>query len=477
MKFFKFIKSSVACIITIGVCGLLMAGCKKGVQAPLPTDRIVSGTVFQTDKSTAGVLNNIYGYFSSGTSIFDGSNGIGFNTGLYADELQPSNANATSKAFYSDNVAFNYTSSYWVNMYSQLYALNSALEQLPATAGLQHKSQWLGEAYFMRAFIYFYLVNLYGDVPLAIASDYKVNNALTRSARADVYKQIIADLLQAQSLLQTNYADVNGNTTTDKTRPNNATATALLARVYLYTGDWANAEKQATLVINTNTLPLPALNQVFLANSTETIWALAKDGNSFVNDYAAYNNNVPTVIPANQNIGTLIPGILSTPFVNTFEPGDQRLKTWVRTATTVAAPVTTYYLANKYQSQVTNVEYLMLFRMAEQYLIRAEARAQQNNLAGAKTDIDIVRIRAGLAGVTISNQAAMLTAILHERQVELFTELGHRFFDLRRTATLDAVMTPLAPQKGGTWASFKQWWPIPNQDIVANPNLIQTPGY
>jgi hypothetical protein len=69
----------------------------------------------------------------------------------------------------------------------------------------------------------------------------------------------------------------------------------------------------------------------------------------------------------------------------------------------------------------------MVLRLAEQYLIRAEARAHQGNLTGAKDDLDKIRNRAGLEGIPITNTQAMLDAIAHERQVELFTEWGHRW--------------------------------------------------
>jgi hypothetical protein len=82
-----------------------------------------------------------------------------------------------------------------------------------------------------------------------------------------------------------------------------------------------------------------------------------------------------------------------------------------------------------------------------------------------------------LAPTAASDQAALLTAILHERQIELFAEHGHRFFDLRRFGQLDPVMNVEAPVKGASWNSYKQWWPILKTDIQIDPNLVQTPGY
>jgi len=221
---------------------------------------------------------------------------------------------------------------------------------------------------------------------------------------------------------------------------------------------------------------LPAPAQAFLATSKETIWWLTPIS-TFVKDYSIYNAGMPAVIPAGNTPASYLSAMISTSLKNAFETGDARFSSWVRSSVTSATPAITYYFPNKYKSNTVGAENIVLFRLAEQYLIRAEARAKQNNLTGAKTDLDAVRARAGLAGITATTQADMLTAIAHERQVELFTEEGHRFFDLRRTGTLDPVMTAVAPSKNATWVSFMQWWPIPGADILANPGLKQTPGY
>jgi len=476
----KFIKLrfphiSIFCFISL----VFIAGCKKFVEVPLPVSTISGDAAFITDQSSAAVLNNIYGSLSS-SGTFDSYQGIGIYSGLYTDELTPALSNQVMTAFYSDAVQSGNTSIYWTRLYQQIATTNVAIEQIPVQAKLTHKNQWLGEAYFLRAFMYSYLVNLYGDVPLAITSDYKVTNVLARAPKSDVYKQIIADLKQAQSLLTDEYMDTRGSTTTDRGRPSKLAATALLARTYLYTTDYADAEAQASVLISNPNLKLTALSQTFLANSAETIWALAIEPTNlypYEQDYGAYNDGTPAIIPAGKKLSTYVYVSLSPQMISAFEPGDQRFTTWSRPVITTDEPVTTYNLVNKYQSAVNGVEYIMIFRQAEQYLIRAEARAMQNNLNGAKADLDAVRTRAGLGGVTVSTQANMLAAVLHERQVEMFTELGARLFDLRRSGTIDAVMGAVAPSKGSSWQSFMQLWPISSQDILTDPNLKQTPGY
>ena len=137
--------------------------------------------------------------------------------------------------------------------YNFIYLCNSAIEGLNSSTDLTPavKEQLLGESYFMRAFFYFYLVNLYGDVVMPLTSNYKVTESLPRTPKEEVYQQIISDLHTAQQLLNINYVDGTLlNITTERTRPTQWAATALLARTYLYTGNWAGADSAATAILN-----------------------------------------------------------------------------------------------------------------------------------------------------------------------------------------------------------------------------------
>jgi hypothetical protein len=131
----------------------------------------------------------------------------------------------------------------------------------------------------------------------------------------------------------------------------------------------------------------------------------------------------------------------------------------------VIAGGTTYFFPSKYKAKNTSgsvSEYLMVFRLAEQYLIRAEARVQQNNFGGAQNDLNAIRTRAGLPNTIANDQTSLLAAILKERQVELFTELGHRWLDLKRTENVNAVMSVVTPLKtnGASWQSYQQLYPV-----------------
>lgn len=456
----------------IWIIAVLLFGssCKKFLTIPLPVNTIAGTDAYVSDQSTSGVLDYIY---SNLKGNFSNNTGIGYNSGLYTDELQNINISGIqSRAFYSNVITGDQGGSWWIQLYQLIGVANTTIEAMHSSS-LPNRNQWLGEALFDRALCYYYLVNLYGDVPLALTSDYKVNNQLSRMPKATVYSQIVADLKQAQGLLVAGYLDYNGNTTTDRARPNLAAATALLARAYLSQGDWVNAEAQATSLINNTAYKLETLTNVFLNTSRENIWGLLPFGSNLtVGDAAAY-----IIVPGGALINVNV--ALNPLVVQSFENGDLRLTNWVGSAS-LGTPAVKYYYAYKYKvtaSITSPKETLIMLRLAEQYLIRAEARARQNNLTGAAADVNVIRNRAGLSVTGAATQADLLTAILQERRVELFTEQGHRFFDLKRMGQIDAVMNTVSPQKGSAWQSYMQYWPIPISETLKNPNLTQTPGY
>jgi starch-binding outer membrane protein, SusD/RagB family len=171
---------------------------------------------------------------------------------------------------------------------------------------------------------------------------------------------------------------------------------------------------------------------------------------------------------------------LSNLLLTAFEANDNRKVSWVGS---ILSGGITYNYPNKYKKGNFDVaqpitEYSMVLRLAEQYLIRAEARAKQNNLSGAIADLDTIRTRANLPKLADNlSKDQVLAATEQERRIELFTEWGHRWLDLKRTNRIDAVMTNVAVKKGTTWNSDWQYYPIPLTDIQRNRNLMQNTGY
>lgn len=456
---------------------LFNAGCKKTIEVNAPTTSINGKNVYTNDQTASAVLTGIYTNISATGITNSDISSIGFTTGLSGDELTlySGSSDTRLKAYYQNNLR-NITSSieFWTKIYKFIYVANLSLEGLNNSTLLtpRVKQQLLGEAKFIRAFCFFYLVNLYGDIPLAITSNYSTNNVLARSPKEQVWSQIISDLNDAKIQLSENYLDGSlKRETNERVRPTKWAATALLARSYLYTKEWKNAETQATEIIDNSLYSLDSLDKTFLMNSSESIWQL-QPVNIGSNTEDAKTYIIPSTGPSYYT-----PVYASSQLMSSFETNDKRKVAWIDT---VSVSGIIYNYVYKYKSGTLDeplTEYNTIFRLGEQYLIRAEARAQQNDPDGSRADLNIIRKRAGLAPVNIIDKNLLLKAIYHERQVELFTEWGHRWLDLKRTNTIDAVMSQVSPMKGGTWSSNWQLFPIPSYDIISNSNISQNSGY
>lgn len=460
------------------VFSVLMIGCKKLVEVDPPINEVVGTEIYLNASTAASVLTGIYHDLSKG-SFATGSTSISVVTGLSGDELNVFNNNEEFfYRLYSNNLSSTInTPDLWIQLYQYIFRCNSAVEGLSSSSTLSNsvKRQLRGEAVFMRALCHFYLINLYGDVPLITTTDYRITSQAFRVEKSKVYTQIITDLTEAEGLLNENYVGADVITPTiERIRPNKTTAKALLAKVYLYTQQWEKAEKEATEVIEEGDYELVAnLNDVFLKNSREAIWQLQPVTPSYNTLDGSFFIIVPEIQPV-----VYLSGYLN----DAFEENDNRRDNWVG-ITTIGAD--TFYYPNKYKVKLSDElsEYLIMFRLSEQYLIRAEARAHlTGKLTGensAITDLNVIRGRAGLNTFQATSKDAVLNAILKERQVELFTELGARWFDLKRTENVNKVMSIVTPTKGGTWNTNKQQYPIPQEDINKNVNLKghQNPGY
>jgi hypothetical protein len=450
-----------------------MIACKKLVLIDPPTTQLVTTNVFTNNSTATAALTSIYAQMSSLSTIST-------LTGLSSDELTNYGVVPYTSVYSNSLIASdgNTLSVFlWSPQYNYIYQANAVIEGLQNGNGISAsvKQQLIGEAEFIRAFWHFYLVNLYGNIPIVTSTDYTVNIKAIRSSKADVYKQITADLSSAFDLLSTNYVDATNNPTSERVRPTKWAAAALLARAYLYTQDYEKAITQASIVINNtaNFTLLADLNEVFLKNSRESIWQImppatrgynTDEGSSFI-----------LTAPPNTSNGVS----LSSQLMNAFELGDKRKANWVGAfIDTVSSPNITYYYPFKYKVQTgsTISEYSTILRLAEQYLIRAEAATNIGKLSDAITDLNIIRNRAGLNNTNVLTKEALNSAIQHERQVELFTE-GQRWIDLKRTGNIDNVMKTICPLKGGIWSSYKQLYPIPPADITNSANLKQNAGY
>lgn len=493
------------------IAGLMLTStaCKKLTDSGLPKNLLTDENTFSGDATAIAAVTTIYNTMSNMNIPNDAFKSIGVKAGLSADELSlfmnfpPSSSgyDFLIKHYQNSLTPATVTSSNnsaWQQIYSFIFSANVAINSLNGATALtpRVKEQLIGEMKFTRAFLYFYLVNLYGDVPLALTGDYLVNQQLGRTPKAQVYQQILKDLLESQAVLSDRYVDGTLLAATpERVRPNKWAATAMLARTYLYLADYEKAEAQATAVINNTTLyRLPALNDAFLKNSVETIWSLQPVGtltsaNTAEGRFFTLASGGPT---------TTTPVYLSSQQLNAFKPGDLRgtVGYWVGSVTVSGTP---YVYPTKYKIgsvSTATAEYSMMLRLAEQYLIRAEARVRTGRIDLGMADLNLLRARARAAqtasllnplpplSTTLSPVDAM-AAVMAERQAELFTEWGHRWLDLKRTGTIDAVMTVVTPLKvissstPNNWNSAYSLYPIPQAELDRSPLLIgqQNPGY
>ena len=447
------------CLVLICLLGTL--SCKKFIEVDPPVNRLVTSNVFEDDRTANAAMLGLYSNYTGHGFSGGGTAGISFLSAMSSDELRFLNESFMVIIEFNENAVL--ASSQWVYdlwnfSYLDIYGCNSILEGLDKSSKITSnlKNQLKGEAKFLRAYTHFFLVNMFGKIPYVSTTDFEKNTLASRMETDEVYNLIVQDLKDSKELLSSEYSFSNGR----KSRVNKYAASALLARIYLYMGKYSEAEAEATNVITSQVYSLGDLNSAFLIDNGEAIWQLeSPPGINFTQDGSQFVNN--------QSEQTLTTGLIGS-----FESVDLRLQNWILQYDVDK------YAPNKYKdggTSTTSKEANTILRLAEQYLIRAEARAKENNLVGANSavsDLNIIRNRSGLSNSSAVTQEQVLIAIETERRHELFTE-GHRWFDLKRTGKVDAVMSPLKPD----WAPSDKLYPIPLQETLINPNMKQNPGY
>lgn len=447
-----------------------VTSCKKLVDIDPPKTSLVTETVFETnDQATAAVIGMYVAMRSNYAN--GGLGGVGVCVGFSSDEI--TDYNDAFLPYYENELTPNLANleSLYYTPYQSVYTSNSILEGLSKSSGVTPpvKAQLKGEALFIRAFSYFYLVNLFGEVPLQLSTDYQITKTTPKAMIPELYQQIVTDLKDAEGLLQETYP------TSGRVRPNKTTAQAMLARVYLYEKDWVNAEKYSSLVIEKKDMySLTNYDGVFIANSKEAIFQIEPAPNENTQEGLLYIPADLTIPPSNVS--------LSETFANNaFENNDQRKIKWVHSYTN-SAGIFYYPFKYKIRSSTTITEYSMVLRLGEQYLIRAEAKINQGKLSTGIDDLNIIRLRTLPDGSnantlqklpqTLSQNDALL-AVEKERKVELFSEWGHRWFDLKRTGKVDQILAPIKV----SWQSTDALYPIPQSEISRNPKITQNKGY
>lgn len=441
-----------------------IVGCESYLEVDYPESELAAAEVFTDEATATAALTDVYAKLRDQVLLTGNSSGLSVLMSLYADELDYFGAAGQPQQFFFNHnivpVDVNISST-WSGAYNLIYAVNSIKEGVTDNPFLDssQQEQLLGEALFLRAFVHFQLVSLFGDIPYITTTDYLINSTVKRMSKEEVYDLIITDLTEAESLLPETY--VSG----ERTRANKFTAMALMARVYLYMENWEKAEEQSNGVINGPFLWEEDISKIFLKDCTTSIFQLKPKAEGHNTEEAISFIFTSAPPPAYA---------LSEPLIQDFELGDLRWEKWVGA---VSDGSKIYYHPYKYKVVDifgSTVEYSTIFRLAEQYLIRAEARVKLGNISGALEDLNRIRNRAGLANNTEEDEESLILAIFQERRIELFTELGQRWFDLKRSGKAEEALSGIKPG----WRSTDVLLPIPEAELMLNPNLEpQNPGY
>jgi hypothetical protein len=490
---------------------LLSGGCSKDYLNIQPTDTVTAGNFYKTETDAIQATNAAYsqlqqnGLFNYslwaiGDVMSDNSflGGGGAADGIEFQQLDGFNIPATNPL----------TTSHWQRAYLGIGEANQVLLHVPnITMDATLKNRCLGEAEFLRALYYFYLVRAFGDVPLVTAPAANAAEAATatRTPVAQVYVQIIKDLTDAITKLPIAYTAAD-----DLGRATRLSATALLAKVYLTQGDMGNAATQARATITAAATASKSLWPNFAdnykvenENGQESLFEV-----QFKNGLSSYSTDGPGSV-MNEFWGARFFG---TPYVvasggygfnvpeqdlvsryvsgdtrraaTLFAPGDLYPDGQVQPSSSTALPGNPlcYSIRKQYvgRTNVNNWDSPLNFpvlRLAEVYLILAEAVGPT---AEGLEAINKVRRRA--FGLPINTPSAtrdytaatpnFTTAVILERRLELAFE-DDRWYDLKRTGTLVATMRA----QGKSIQTFNNLLPIPQAEINVNPNLTQNPGY
>lgn len=434
-----------------------LLSCKKFLDVQ-PRDAI-SDELTIVDKSSAQTaLRGVYRALASDSYYGNSFQSIGY---LGGDNVQWTGSQSIVQQFIEHKVkADNSTvAGIWSAIYSTINRANHVIAKVPtvvdANFSTAEKNQVVGEAHFIRALAYFDLARTWGGAQIVLSPTLSSTDkkGIKRSTQADTYAQVLKDLITAEDLLIL-------PTSQNPVRANKETVWALRARYHLYQKEWALADSYAKKVldniVNYQLLkPYSAFfNPASAVATKESVFELSYSS-TYTNSHRGQWQP-----PANGGTRQIAPNDSFVALVNNPAIGGNRNVLVAKTSAGL------WYGNLYYRSPATDPAYII--RIAEVYLIRAEALAAGNNLAGALANLNPVRERAGLVASTATTQNDILLAIENERRLELALE-PHRWFDLVRTGRAAAVL--------GLTDATKYYLPIPASELSIDPSLDQNVGY
>lgn len=383
--------------------------------------------------------------------------------------------------------------SFWPELYRTITRANIVIERAPGVqATADRKAQLVAEAKFLRAFSYFYLVRLFGDVPLVTSVEDAAREDMARTPKEEVYKLILQDAQAAAQGLPAKWDAANVG------RATQGAALTLLANVHLTRQEWQQAATNAKRVID---LGIYRLNPDYLKafspaarNGPEDVFSLQTRDEPGAAGARWVDMYYPREVGAGRCGGWA--WIVPNPWqVASYAPGDYRREVTYETnflncttnrVVTVDKPHVHKFRPSNLVNITAGDTNIPIFRYAEVLLIYAEALNELGQSAEAVTYLNMVRERARNANGTRRTEPAAYSgptgrdavreAIFQERRWELAHE-AKRWFDLvrRGEAYFMAQLRANDPQAVPT--PHKMLLPIPQGELERNTALVQNPGY
>jgi len=501
-----------------------LGGCNDALLDQINTNTVSTGTFWNNPNDVSLAVNGMYHPI---TNTFFWGRIIHTGAILRSDEfnVRPFGPNTAMSTFQGGPGSARWATEIWQEPFKAIFRANSILENVNETnvPDAAERNGFMGQAHFMRGFCYFYLINLFGNVPL-ITETAKGNEDFfpEQAPQADVWAQIVADFDAAASELPASWSD------TDLGRPTSGAAEAFKGKSLLYQGNWSEAAAAFRNVVNSgrySLLPAEQYEENFTEgneNNAESVYELQFLGQSAF----AWGVDIPmTGNMGNFHIDYAPPAkspdqshYLNTWIKDIFEANGDTIR---RNATLAYDyPGSTGYggvpFAEDFVEEITlagvegmepiysrkyagmdigvrsEVDFLgtnvgnnwRIIRYSDVLLMLAEALNEQGSTGEAEGFVNQVRTRANIAEISGLSQADLRQAIIEERVMELTGE-SHRFFDLVRWGLADDYLGENSlhgdhPKSlsGGTFQSGKHelLW-IPQSETSANENLDQNPGY
>lgn len=457
---------------------LFLLACQKELEL-IPQDALVEETIFSSPSTAESALNGVYStaqdlnFYGSLPQLINDY--MGTNVDFVGTFPTLQDLNTFSAVSTNSNVQ-----GIWQTHYLVITRANKIIAKVGGVEGLSEslKNQYIAEAKFLRALAYFQLSSLYAQpyqvsaganlaVPLVIEDFTGEVKFPSRNTLNEVHAQIVKDLTEAAAALPISYSSA------DQTRgkATKGAAFALLSRLHLYRGEWADAVTAARNTLAQGIYQTAADYNFYNGNTSEDVFTIQNsaidNGRTGSGGWAAYYN------PA------LVAGRGDAPFsvdllaAFSAEPGDKR---FVGKTEAPAADGLMHFFTTKFPDATNNSDNAPVIRTTEVYLNLAESLAQLSTTPDAEAiDIlnNVIRKRAGLAPKVIATQQILVEAILLERRKELAFE-GHSRMDLLRNRKDLRSGNPVAAF-GGTRTIL----PIPQREIDNNVGLQgqQNTGY